>query len=73
MPDVFSIDPDTVYTDGAIVLALGVTHSALATARRSGELRYAKSGRKIVYRGRWLLNWLEQQSKATAPRGGCNE
>ena len=39
------IDPDAIYDDGALVLTLGLTHAAIATARRSGQLRYTRNRR----------------------------
>ena len=45
----FSIVPDGVYDDGALVLGLGVTHAALAQARREGELRYTRKGRRRTW------------------------
>ena len=55
----FSIVPDGVYGDGALVLGLGVTHAALAQARREGELRYTRKGRRVLYLGQWIIDWLE--------------
>jgi len=53
------IEPDAIYDDGAIILSLGITHSALTQARRSGNLRFNRSGKRVLYRGQWILDWLE--------------
>ncbi len=55
----FSIVPDGVYDDSALVLGLGLTHAALAQARRTGELRYARKGRRVLYLGQWIVDWLK--------------
>jgi hypothetical protein len=53
------IDPEAVYDDGAIRQSLGLTDAALATARRVGVLRYSRQGKRVLYLGRWILEWLE--------------
>lgn len=55
----FTIDPNAVYRDGEIRLKLGVTSSALAKARREKTLKFSRQGHRILYRGQWLLDWLE--------------
>ena len=57
------IDPDAIYDDGALVLTLGLTHAAIARARRSKRLRYTRNGRRILYRGQWILDWLESDDR----------
>jgi hypothetical protein len=52
------IDPETIYDTGAVVLALDIPSSTLARARREGRLRYTRQGRRVLYLGRWLLDWL---------------
>ena len=56
------IDPDAIYDDGALVLTLGLTHAAIARARRNGRLRYTRNGRRILYRGQWIIDWLESDA-----------
>lgn len=53
------IDPGAVYSDGDLRLMLGVSSAALARARRSGQLRYSRPGRSVLYRGQWVIDWLE--------------
>ncbi|MGD9856941.1 MAG: hypothetical protein AB7U20_18485 [Planctomycetaceae bacterium] len=58
------IAPDGIYLDGDVRLALDLTESALVRARRRGRLRFSRQGRSILYRGRWLLEWLERESQS---------
>lgn len=53
------IEPDAVYDDGAVYQALGLTRTALAAARRLGALRYTRRGKRTLYKGAWILAWLE--------------
>jgi len=55
----FPIDPKAVYDDSALSLGLGVSGESLARARKEGELRHAREGRRILYLGQWILEWLE--------------
>ena len=59
MAKTFSIDPQAIYDDGALVLALGVSHATLARARRFRHLRYTRKGKRVLYRGQWIIDWLE--------------
>jgi hypothetical protein len=54
------IDPQALYDDGTLRLTLGLTDAALARARRSGALRYSRCGLRTLYRGQWLLDWLDR-------------
>jgi len=63
MTEPFLIRPDAIYTDGEVRLALDVTTAALARARRQRRLRFTAQGRAILYRGQWLLDWLESESR----------
>lgn len=60
MATVLSIDPTAIYDDGALVLALGLTHATLLRARRDGDLRYTRKGKRVLYLGRWVVEWMEQ-------------
>jgi hypothetical protein len=53
-----SIDPHAVYDDGAVCLALDIPSATLARARRAGRLRYTRQGRRALYLGQWILDWL---------------
>jgi hypothetical protein len=60
------INPDAVYHDGQARLLLGLTGATLARARREHRLRYTRQGHSILYRGSWLLSWLEADASAVA-------
>jgi len=58
----FPIDPRAVYDDSALSVALGVSAESLAMSRRTGNLRHARKGRRILYLGQWILDWLERDA-----------
>ena len=62
-----SIAPDSVYDDGALYLALGLTPATLAQARRSGTLRFSRKGKRTFYLGQWILDWLKTDSGKAVP------
>jgi hypothetical protein len=53
------LDDDRVYCEVALCHQLGIRPSALYAARKRGELRSFKVGRKRLYRGSWLRAWIE--------------
>jgi hypothetical protein len=55
-------DPDAVYDDGTLLFSLGLTETVLARARRAGTLRHTRQGRQTLYRGAWVLAWLESSA-----------
>ena len=59
------IDSESVYDDGSILFTLDISSETLARARREGGLRFARKGRRVLYLGRWILDWLEA--------GGCKK
>ncbi len=63
------IDPDAIYDDGAVVLALDVPSATLSRARREGRLRYSRKGKRTFYLGRWLLEWLTADSTPASTEG----
>lgn len=65
----FKIDPDGFYTNGQLRLLLNVSSRALAAARRTGQLRYARKGMVVIYRGAWVIDWLESESKGGKANG----
>lgn len=69
MANTFNIDLDTIYDDGALVLALGITHATLTRARRSGTLRFTRKGKQVLYRGQWIINWIEKDE----PQEGADD
>jgi hypothetical protein len=64
-----TIAPDGLYDDTSLFETLGLTPTALASARRAGTLRYTRQGKRTLYLGRWILDWLEAAAaKPSAPR-----
>jgi len=64
------IVPEALYDDGALRQALGLTAAALAAARRAGSLRYTRQGKRTLYKGAWILAWLETAAaRPDAARG----
>ncbi len=59
------IHPEAVYDAASLCLA-GFSLGTLAKARRAGRLRFAKHGSRIIYRGAWLIEWLEAEADAGA-------
>jgi len=35
-----------------------LTEATLSRARRDGELRFTRKGKRILYMGEWILDWL---------------
>jgi hypothetical protein len=63
------IDPDGIYTDDTLYLALELRPATLARARREGRLQYAKLGGRHLYFGKWITSWLEAASVEVGSRG----
>jgi hypothetical protein len=57
------IDPAGIYDDVRLYDALEVSAAILGRARRDGRLRYTRQGRRILYLGRWVLDWLERSAE----------
>lgn len=66
------IDADGVYSDGDVRLLLGLTSATLARARRDRTLRYSRQGNSLLYRGTWLLAWLERDADRRAEQSGVS-
>lgn len=62
------IEPEALYDDGSLRQALGLTPATLAAARRAGSLRYTRQGKRTLYKGTWILAWLETAATASEPR-----
>jgi hypothetical protein len=62
MTDPVLIEPEALYDDRALRHALGLTAAVLAAARRSGALRSTRQGKRTLYRGAWVLDWLESSA-----------
>jgi len=55
------IEPEAIYDDGSLRQALGLTENTLANARRVGTLRYTRRGKRTLYFGRWIIEWLQRE------------
>jgi hypothetical protein len=64
-----TIEPNGIYDDALLCNALEVGAETLARARRSGELRYRRVGRRPVYLGLWILAWLRSEEQAPQAQG----
>jgi hypothetical protein len=60
-PAPFTIDPAAVYDEAAVILSFDLSSDMLARARRRGDLRSSRRGRRTYYLGQWLLDWLLRQ------------
>jgi hypothetical protein len=65
-----NIHPDGIYHDGQARLLLGLTGAAMTRARREGRLRFTRQGNRVLYRGAWLLAWLEADADRLAAGAG---
>jgi hypothetical protein len=56
------IKPDGLYDDNLLYAALELSAATLARARREGRLRFTRQGRRTLYLGQWLLDWLRSDA-----------
>jgi hypothetical protein len=63
MTSAVPIDAKAVYDDGALHCQLGLSSAALARARRAGELRYTRKGKRTLYLGQWVLDWINSDAR----------
>jgi hypothetical protein len=57
------IIPEAVYSEDALTQVLGLSEAALRRARRKGALRYSRPGKRPLYLGQWVIDWLKAASK----------
>jgi hypothetical protein len=62
------IDRDAIFDDGSLHQAFGLTPATLARARRSGALRHTRQGKRTLYKGEWVLDWLEADENTSRRR-----
>jgi hypothetical protein len=58
-----SILPTGIYDDTSLQSVLGIGAPVLAHARRMGELRCTRKGRRVLYLGEWILDWLRSDGR----------
>ena len=68
MVEGFSIDTCAVYDDSSLQMCLGISVDSLAGARKSGDLKFSRKGRRILYLGQWILDWLEADAETASVR-----
>lgn len=68
MLDTITIQPTGVYSTDDLCAMLDVSPETLAYARRLGELKATRKGRRIIYLGEWVLAWLREPEVAHANR-----
>ena len=66
MKEPVTISTDALYDDGALHRLLALTTATLAAARRSGRLRHTRQGQRTLYKGSWILEWLDSESTPAA-------
>ena len=59
MTSPLSIDPESIFDREAVETTLGIAESTLRAARKSGRLKFMKLGHRVLYKGCWLLEWIE--------------
>jgi helix-turn-helix protein len=59
--DVVTINPQSLYTSWQLSAMLDVGEATLAKARRAGELRSVRKGRRVLFLGEWVLDWLQKE------------
>jgi hypothetical protein len=52
-----------IYDDAALRAVLGIGAPVLARARHRGELRCTRKGRRVLYLGEWVLEWLRSDGQ----------
>jgi hypothetical protein len=67
--DAVHIDPTGIYDDALLYAALEVSAATLVRARRAGRLRFTRQGRRVLYLGQWVLDWLKADARQGADHG----
>jgi len=62
-------DSETFYSEESLRMA-GLDGAALARAREEGLLRFRRVGRRVLYKGALLAEWLGRPETPPAARGG---
>jgi len=57
------IKPQALYDGAALQADIGLPAAAVRRARKSGKLRYTRQGKKLLYLGQWVLDFLAAESK----------
>jgi hypothetical protein len=60
------IEPTDVFDNERLLELLGVSEAALIRARRDGRLKHTRQGNKILYLGKWVIDWLNNDCQEVA-------
>ncbi|HBI41751.1 MAG TPA: hypothetical protein DDY78_02715 [Planctomycetales bacterium] len=73
MPEAIAINPLAVYTAKQLSAMLDVGEGSLAEARRRGALRSTRKGRRVLFLGEWVLDWLRAEPAEQSESAGALE
>ena len=65
------IEATAVYDEAFLHHNLGLPCASLAKARRNGSLRHVVVGKRILFLGGWVLEWLEAASVMAPAKDGA--
>jgi hypothetical protein len=68
MATVINIDPAGIYDDISLSNLLGISTQVIDRARRSGALRSTQKGRRVLFLGAWVLDWLQTDEEGPGAR-----
>ncbi len=60
---------DAFYDDWSLSEALELPLGTIVAARRAGDLRFTRKGKRTLYKGSWVVSWLDSSSSQTAESG----
>jgi hypothetical protein len=63
------LEPDHFYDEPALRTTMGLRYNTMRRARLDGQLRSTRRGGAILYRGDWVMAWLEGQDAPANPTG----
>lgn len=62
------IDPNGIYSGAELARKLGLMQTTIKREVRLGRLRRARVSRRTLFRGEWVLAWLETMADRAADR-----
>ena len=69
MSEPIHIQPHAFYDNWTLSEATGIPLGTIAAARRTGALRSVQKGKRTLYRGSWVLSWLDAPSTQKTAAG----
>lgn len=64
------IIPRALYSETSLFTA-GIPRATVKQARESGRLRFTRQGNRVLFLGRWVLDWLESEAENIEREGGA--